>query len=128
MKFLAAMMVFMMLAQPAQAGVCAMMQPGGQADMNRADMHHAGMHHADMHHKGDGGTAGHDCCAPDDGDRNSNCDNMAQCGSCTAGLAMIATMHGQAAAPIAPQHVLLSDGCIAPSHSVPPFRPPTDIS
>lgn len=118
MKFLAAIMVFMIVAQPAQAGFCDMMQSGGQADMD----------HAAMHHGDGGGAAGQDCCAPDDGNSHSDCDNMAQCGSCTAGLAMIVTTYGQPAAPLAMQPVLQSDGCIAPSHSAPPFRPPTHIS
>ena len=117
MKLLAAILVFMIAAQPIPAGFCDMMQSDGHADM-----------HAGMQHDGSDAASGHDCCKPNDGDQDSNCDNMAQCGSCAAGLAGIASLQGQLAAPVATHLVLLGDGRISPSHAAPPFRPPTHIS
>lgn len=117
MKLLAVILVFMIAAQPVQAGFCDMMQSDGHADM-----------HAGMKHDSGGGASGHDCCEPGDGGQGSGCDNMVQCGSCTAGLAAIAMLESQAVAPLATHLKLLGDSCISPSHSAPPFRPPTYTS
>jgi hypothetical protein len=113
MKLLAVILVFMIAAQPVQAGICDMMQSDG---------------HAGMQHDGGDPAAGHDCCEPDGSDQGSDCDNMVQCGSCAAGLAGIASLPGQVSSPVATRLALLGDGCISPSHAAPPFRPPTHIS
>ena len=117
MKLLAVILVLTIAAQPVQAGICDMMQPDSQADM-----------HAGMQHDGGDAAAGHDCCEPDGDGQASDCDNMVRCGSCVAGVAGIAMPQSQASSPVAIHLTPLGDGSISPSHTAPPFRPPTHIS
>lgn len=116
MKLLAALLMFMIAAQPVQAGFCDL-GLSGAADP-----------HAAMQHGQGSDASGHDCCQPADAaNPDRGCSDM-PCGTCTAGVQAVAFAAPVAAHLPAFREVVLSDGQITPSHSSPPYRPPTYIS
>ena len=115
MKLLAAILVFMLAAQPVQAGFCdmdsdAVAAPGQQ-------------HHPETDSNDD-----HGCCDPSDGDDRLPCSERMHCGSCSIGVAAIPIAAVPASAPQWSAPLALSDGVLAPSHASPPYRPPIIIS
>jgi hypothetical protein len=119
MKLLAALLVFMIAAQPVQAGFCDL-DLSGDADP-----------HAAMQHGSESNGSGHECCqnagSGPDGDSGSNCSDL-PCGFCIAGVQAIPPAASVAAMLPTQRETVLSDGQIAPSHTSPPFRPPIFIS
>ena len=119
MKLLAALLVFMIAAQPVQAGFCDT-EPSGSSNA------HAGMQHGGAPEHG-----AHDCCqspgADSESDGGADCSDM-RCGSCVAGAQAIPPAAAlPTPAPSMPLERLGTDG-ICPSHASPPFRPPIHIS
>jgi hypothetical protein len=116
MKLLAAFLVFMIAAQPVQAGFCDVDSSGTSAP-ELAQQHHP-----------DSSTDGHACCDPADGTDGPRCSDRQHCGSCATGVAAIPV----AAAPAVPPEwhgpAPLSGDRIAPAHASPPYRPPIAIS
>ena len=132
MKLLATILVFLLAVPPVQGGFCDM---GGMDTANGADPH-ASMHHgADANGSGND-RAGHDttrhaCCAPGaqggQPDTGSDCSDM-PCGSCSLGVQAV-TFAAPLAMPLpTTHHTILSEDLLSPSHSSPPYRPPTRIS
>jgi DNA-binding transcriptional LysR family regulator len=122
MKLLAAILVFMITAQPVQAGFCDM-QPSGDSAA------HAGMQHGGMQHDTqEDGRQGHDCCAPADEDGSRDCDNMVQCGTCSVATAAVAVEPAIAPVPEWALRSYLNGSGVPPSHASPPYRPPIFIS
>jgi hypothetical protein len=119
MKLLAAMLVFMLAAQPLQAGFCDMDLSGGSAS------------HAAMQHGMDAENSAHDCCqsppAGSDPDRDSGCSDM-PCGTCVAGVQAVPPAAALPALAPVGVYIDLYEGVVTPSHSSPPFRPPIFIS
>jgi hypothetical protein len=122
MKLLAAILVFMIAAQPVQAGFCDM-QPSGDSAA------HSGMQHDGMQHdmKGEG-HSGHDCCAPADNTHGENCDNLVQCGTCAVAAAVFSLIPAIASVPELALRSYLNDSGVPHSHASPPYRPPIFIS
>jgi len=112
MKYLALILAILMAVPTVQAGFCDMDQEQGSAP------------HADMQHQQQGNSSVHDCCDTGDTGENQGCDNMVPCGFCTAGLTGITALAGEPARWTRQYDCSLSDGCLTPSHSSPPFRPP----
>jgi hypothetical protein len=112
MKFLAAILVCMIAAQPVQAGFCDM-------DMGRDSSPDAGQ----QHHP-DGPSDGHACCDPEDDSEGSTCSDRMHCGSCATGVAAILPAYLPASLPVLAGPLPLSGGVIAPAHDAPPYRPP----
>jgi hypothetical protein len=122
MKLLAAILVFMIAAQPVQAGFCDMQPSGGSAA-------HAGMQHDGMQHdKQSEPPPAHDCCAPTGADGSGNCDNMVQCGACVAAVAVVSAVPAIGSVPDLAFRSFLNDSDVPPSHASPPYRPPIFIS
>lgn len=116
MKLLVALMVFMFVAQPVPAGFCDL------------DLSGAADPHASMQHDQEANASSHDCCQPADADDpGQGCSDM-PCGTCTAGFQAVSFATTLAAWLPTARESILSDGQISPSHSSPPFRPPTLIS
>jgi hypothetical protein len=88
---------------------------------------HADMQHDGMQHEGGQGATRHDCC-PADPESAPSCDPLDQCGSCTTGLAAVPGLSGPGALSPGSHRALLTPGQVAPSHALPPYRPPTIIS
>lgn len=119
---LAAILMFMIAAQPVQAGFCDM-QPSGDAAA------HAGMGHEGMQHDTqEDGRQGHDCCAPSDEDGKDSCDNMILCGTCSVATAAVSVVPTIAPVPELALRSYLNDSGLPPSHASPPYRPPIFIS
>ena len=121
MKVFAAILVFMLTAQPAPAEACDIHDSG---DMTA----HATMQHDGMHHDKGESASDHDCCdtgtTSDDG-----CADSAQCGACAHSVAVVILSLAplQVAAPAAVPAVY--DGNrLTPSHATHPYRPPKYIS
>ena len=76
MKLLAATLVFMIAAQPVQAGFCDM-EMGSDAAAG------PGQHHPEK------AADDHGCCDPSDGDDRLPCSERMHCGSCSIGVAAI---------------------------------------
>jgi hypothetical protein len=122
MKLLAAILVFMIAAQPVQAGFCDM-QPSGDSAA------HAGMQHDGIQHDMQGkGQPAHDCCAPAGEDGGGNCDNMVQCGACSVAAAAVFVLPAIGPVPDLVFRSCLNDSDVPPSHASPPYRPPIHIS
>jgi hypothetical protein len=119
MKFLAAILILMIAAQPVQAGFCDM-DPSGGSDV------HAGMQHGDAA-RGDE----HGCCQPADAgsdtDSDTDCADM-PCGTCAAGVLAVLSAPALAAPLPDGAYSDFGDGRITPSHAAPPYRPPSFIS
>lgn len=134
MKFLAAILVFMIAAQPVQAGFCDM-QPSGDSSFH-ADMQHAGTHeshmqHAGTQHHGSKPAAAHDCCAPvapGDSEPGGQCGNHMACGFCAAGLSAIAAFAPALAVWNTGDRPVMTEGRVVTGHAAPPYRPPIDLS
>jgi hypothetical protein len=122
MKLLAAILVFMIAAQPVRAGFCDM-QPSGDSAAH-GSMQHGGMQH-DM--PGEGHPA-HDCCAPAGEDGGENCDSMVQCGACSVAAAAVFALPAIGPVPDLAFRSGLNDSDVPPSHASPPYRPPIHIS
>ena len=116
MKLLAALLVFMIAAQPVQAGFCAMDLSGGSADT------------APMQHHPEGDADDHGCCEPPATEDDTCCGDRLDCGFCTAGVSAVVGSETTSLAPASHSLLTLSGGTVAPSHSAPPYRPPIDIS
>jgi hypothetical protein len=114
MKLLAAILVFMLAAQPVQAGFCDM---GSDAAAAPGQQHHL-----------ETDSDGHGCCDPSDGDERLPCSERMHCGSCSTGVAAIPIAAVPAVTPHWTTLLPLSSGVLAPSHASPPYRPPIFIS
>lgn len=116
MKVLVALLVFMIAAQPVQAGFCGL------------DLSGAADPHASMQHGQGLDASSHDCCQPADADDpDQGCSDM-PCGTCTAGVQAAAFAAHLAVQLLTFRETVLSEGQVTPSHSYPPFRPPNFIS
>ena len=115
MKLLAATLVFMIAAQPVQAGFCDM-EMGSDAAAG------PGQHHPEK------AADDHGCCDPSDGDDRLPCSERMHCGSCSIGVAAIPIAVLPAAAPEWTAPPALNIWVLAPSHASPPYRPPIAIS
>jgi len=115
MKLLTALLVFMIAAQPVQAGFCGMGSSGDSGP------------HAAMQHDQEPQPAGHDCCQTPDSDGDQNCSEM-PCGSCATGLQAVPLAAQLVAIRPVTQHFSLGEGWVSPSHTSPPFRPPISNS
>ena len=116
MKLLAALLVFMIAAQPVQAGFCAMDLSGSGGDTPPMQHHPAG----------DAGD--HGCCEPPATEDDTCCGDRLDCGFCTSGVSAVLGSETTSVAPVTPSLLPLSSGAVAPSHSAPPYRPPIDLS
>jgi hypothetical protein len=134
MKLLAAILVFMITAQPVQAGFCDM-QPSGDsaanAGMQHDGMQHSSMKHGDTQHSGSSHPSGHDCCDPGNeghAQPGSACGHNTACGSCSTGLsAAVASVEIPTAWNNAYRPGTTSS-YVEIRHTSPPFRPPIDLS
>lgn len=131
MKFLAAILVFMIAAQPVKAAVCDM-HPSGEG-MTHSGMSDQGAGQDTGHGAGhqDGGTASHDCCSTGQGgdsERHSDCANSVFCGSCVAGLSAVAPLPEAAGFLNASYRPVTVEGLLASRHPSPPLRPPIQNS
>jgi hypothetical protein len=116
MKLLAALLVFMIAAQPVQAGFC-------DLDLSDGAEPHTGMvHDAAM------ASSDHDCCQSPDTEDGRVCSDMAQCGPCATAIPAVLPIQMVLFAPVGNYRCWLDDGALTPSHSAPPFRPPKTIS
>lgn len=116
MKLLAAILVFLIAAQPVQAGFCDMdMQ--GNPDAAQEQQHHS-----------ESESDRHGCCDPSEGEEGLPCSDKMHCGSCSTSVAAIPIAAVPAAAPGWTTPAPLNSGVIAPSHTSPPYRPPIIIS
>lgn len=127
MKFLAAILVFMIAAQPVKAAVCDM-HPSGEG-MTHSGMSDQGAGQDTGHGAGhdDGGAAGHDCCNTgqgEDSDRHSACANGVFCGSCVAGLSAVAALPEAPGFLNATYRPVTVEGLLGTRHTSPPLRPP----
>lgn len=116
MKFLSALLVLMIAAQPVQAGFCDM-ELHGDATATAGQQHHPGEPAGD-----------HSCCDPADGDDGTTCSDRLHCGSCAGTVAAVAAGPSVAAPPDRATPWPLSGEGITPSHARPPYRPPIAIS
>jgi len=131
MKFLAAILIFMIAAQPVQAGVCDMQSSGegvshfGMADHGaEQDRAHGADHQA-------GGTADHHCCNPvqgGDSDSHSDCANGVFCGSCVAALSALTAFQEAPGFLNAAHRPVTGEGQLTTRHTSPPLRPPIQNS
>ena len=116
MKFLAAFLMFMIAAQPVQAGFCDM-DLHGDATAQAGQQHHPGDSSGD-----------HGCCDPADSDNGTTCSDRMHCGSCAGTVAALPAGPVLTAPPDLARPSPLNGGIITPSHASPPYRPPIDIS
>jgi hypothetical protein len=114
MKLLAATLVFMIAAQPVQAGFCDM-------EMDSDAAAGPGQHHPEK------ASDDHGCCDPSDGDDRLPCSERMHCGSCSTGVAAIPIAVVPATAPEWTAPPVMNAGVLAPSHASPPYRPPIVI-
>jgi hypothetical protein len=145
MKLLAAILVFMIAAQPVQAGFCDMQPSGDSAadtamhqdgmphsGMQHSGMQHSGMQYSGMQHSGAGHPSGHDCCERGNKDKaapGTGCGHNTTCGSCSAGLSaaavpsveILTSWNSEYRPAMLASHVVIR-------HTSPPFRPPIDLS
>jgi len=113
-KFLTLLLALAVACLPLQAFACTM-EPGQQMDHSTMDMSH-------MDH-GDG--AGASCCDPEQSAAHGDCAGFMSCGSCAAGTSMISPLPQSALVCLQTTAVDSGSGEIAPSHSSPPYHPPT---
>ena len=116
MKFVSALLVLMIAAQPVQAGFCDM-ESGGDTAAQAGQQHHPGESSGD-----------HGCCDPTDSDSGTTCSDRMHCGFCAGTAAALPMGPVLAAPPDWATPLPLSGGIIAPSHASPPYRPPIAIS
>lgn len=136
MKLLSVILVLMIAAQPVQAGFCDMGPSDGaaqQAPMQNDEQHDGhrdgqrGMQHDQQHGSG-AQASGHDCCDAQGSRPDQDCDGFSHCATCIAGLAALPVQDGPAAALHYAYRLPLTEGQVPPSHTSPPYRPPTAIS
>ena len=111
MRLLLFILTLAIVAQPLQAGFCAMEMGQGQS----ADT----MQHGDMPE-----SDGHDCCDTEEPGSDDGCKSGAHCGACVGGVSLLPQVL-RIGSDWHYEYVLkLSDGDVLPSHASPPFRPP----
>lgn len=116
MNWLAVILGLLIAAQPLQAGFCDM---GATAD----PVSHAGM----LHDAGER-ASGHDCCQPPASEDSRDCAGMSQCAPCATAPTAVPVTSAEMRYAGDPHRAWPNDGRLMPSHSVPPFRPPKNIS
>lgn len=128
MKILSVILVLMIAAQPVQAGFCDMGPSDGAAQ--HTPMQHDGQHDGQhgMQHGSGAPASGHDCCDAQVSRPDQDCEGLSHCATCIAGLAALPVQDGQAAAGHYAYRLPLTESQVPPSHSAPPYRPPTAIS
>ena len=113
-KFLTLLLALAIACLPLQAFACNMKQ--GQA------MDHPSM---DMSHMDHGDGAGSNCCDAQHATVPGGCAWFMHCGSCVATTSLISSVPQAAFLNLPMIAVIIASGEIAPSHSSPPYHPPT---
>lgn len=118
-KFLILLLALAVACLPLQAFACNM-DPGQAMD-------HSSMHtsHMDMSHMDHGDGAGSNCCDPQRAAAPGDCAWFMHCGSCVATTSLISPIPQAAFLNLPMLPVIIASGEIAPSHSSPPYHPPT---
>jgi len=118
-KFLTLLLALAIASLPLQTFACKM-DPGQAMDHSAMDMRHMDMSHMDH---GDG--AGASCCDPEQSAAHGDCAWFMHCGSCVATTSLISSVPQAAFLNLPMIAVIIASGEIAPSHSSPPYHPPT---
>ena len=116
-KFLTLLLALAIACLPLQTFACKM-DPGQAVDHSAIDMSH--MNHADHP-----GGAGSNCCGPQHATAPGDCAWFMHCGSCVATTSLVSSTLQAAFANLPTIGVTIASGEIAPSHSSPPYHPPT---
>ena len=114
MKFLVPLLVLLLVIPPVQAGSCDMQADAftplqGEVQEQAPD------------------SDGHDCCPDrntDDSREDAPCDGQSHCGSCFVGSSAIPVAFLTAAPVLNRAPFVFEVRQVAPSHAIPPFRPP----
>jgi hypothetical protein len=127
-KILTLLLALAVACLPLQAFACTMGQgehQGEQMDhsaMHESQVNHSAVHMSQMDHP-DG--TGSNCCDPEDAASSGDCAGFEHCGSCTAGTSINSPLAQLAVICLQTTAVDSDSGEIAPSHSSPPYHPPT---
>jgi len=113
-KFLTLLLALAVACLPLQAFACKM-DPRQAMDHSTIDMSH-------MDH-GDG--AGSNCCDPHHATAPGDCAWFMHCGSCVANASLVSPIPPAAFVNFPVIAVTVASGEITPSHSSPPYHPPT---
>ena len=118
-KFLTLLLALAVACLPLQAFACNM-DPGQAMGHSAMDMSHMDLSHMDH---GDG--AGSNCCDAQHAAVPGGCAWFMHCGSCVATASLISAIPQAAFLNLPMIDVIIDSGEIAPSHSSPPYHPPT---
>jgi len=131
MKLLAAILVFMIAAQPVQAGSCDMQSSGDPATHGGTQPHGTSpiMDHGSDHGLDHGAADpnAHECChagETTEGNGHSDCANGVFCGSCMAGVVAVTAFPEPLDALNASYRPATNAGLLFTRHTSPPYRPP----
>jgi hypothetical protein len=113
-KCLTLLLALAVACLPLQAFACNM----GQGEQ----MDHSAMHESQMDHP-DG--TGSNCCDPETATSSGDCAALMHCGACTAGTSINFPLPQSALISLQTTPMDCGSGEIAPSHSSPPYHPPT---
>jgi hypothetical protein len=116
MRVLSIMLVLLLAAQPLAARYC---------DMEPSD---SAAQHAGMQHGSDAEDPGHACCDSPAAQPDRECDGLSHCAACVVGMTALPVHQAQLLAPGYAYRMPLTESRVPPSHSSPPYRPPTAIS
>ena len=114
------MLVLLLAAQPLAARYCDM-------DSSDSAAQHAGMQHG-MQHGSDPDEPGHACCDSPAAQPDRDCDGFSHCATCVVGMTALPVHQAQLLAPGYAYRMPLIESRVPPSHTSPPYRPPTAIS
>ena len=114
------MLVLMLAAQPLAARYCDM-EPSDSAAQ------HAGMQPG-MQHGSDAEDPGHACCDSPAPQPDRECDGFSHCVTCVVGMTALPVHQEQLLAPGYAYRMPLTESRVPPSHTSPPYRPPTAVS
>jgi hypothetical protein len=117
MKFVASLLVLFLVAQPLQAGFCAMEMAGQPAAQSSMKHMHGGMERSQSH----------DCCKQQAPKQKHDCSSSNHCGACAAGHSAVPVRAAALQIPESIYRFSVVEPGLPPSHSSPPFRPPISL-
>jgi hypothetical protein len=116
MKYVFLAIFVLIAAQPVQVSGC---------DMHQSqEISHGGHSEMPSHDMNDSGGAGIDCCDPDPSVPAGECDSMAHCGACTAGVMGIYSATANLVFSVVCRQYAIDSNAPLNNYSSPPFRPP----
>lgn len=125
MKYVLLAIFVLLSAQPSRASLCDMEAAAKVASEHITGMNHSGINHDNMvDHQMAGGMSDMDCCDGEAKDSNHQCDSMAHCGACTAGVMTLAGGISIFSPIDSPRQNITDSDAPLRKFKLPPYRPP----